>query len=114
MKLVFRLVFKTSNGWVKSRAVGSIPTPSAITGKDLRHLVIVNKADSLELNIMSKESKNKKMYIRGIIGAVIGAVIGGVIGYFGKCSGSTWGMTANPWSGIIFGALIGFMLASSQ
>ena len=65
---MFRLVFKTGNGRVKSCAVGSIPTPSA---KYINH------------------RKSKTMSIRGIIGAIIGGIIGGLIGYFGKCAGST-------------------------
>jgi len=39
--------------------------------------------------------------IRYILGAVIGATIGGLIGYLGRCSGSGWIITSNPWTGAL-------------
>ncbi len=49
--------------------------------------------------------------MRLILGAALGAAIGGVIGYFGKCSTGACPLTGSPWSGAIFGALIGVMIA---
>jgi len=51
--------------------------------------------------------------MRVLIGAALGALIGGVAGYFGKCSTGTCPLTSSPWSGAVFGALIGVMMAHS-
>jgi len=51
--------------------------------------------------------------MRLAIGAALGALIGGVVGYFGKCSTGTCPLTSSPWSGAVFGALIGVMMAQT-
>lgn len=51
--------------------------------------------------------------MRLVIGAALGAVLGAIVGYFGKCSTGTCPLTSSPWSGAIFGALIGVMMAQS-
>lgn len=51
------------------------------------------------------------MMIRIILGIVIGAVIGSVIGYFGKCSSGTCPLTSNPYSGALYGAILGLFFA---
>ena len=53
------------------------------------------------------------MLVRIILGILAGAGIGGLMGYFGKCASGTCPLTANPLRGAIFGALIGFLLAST-
>jgi len=49
--------------------------------------------------------------MRYILGAVIGATIGGLIGYLGRCSGSGWIITSNPWTGALVGAVLGIFIA---
>ncbi|MEW6681100.1 MAG: DUF6132 family protein [bacterium] len=51
------------------------------------------------------------MIVRIILGIVIGAGIGGLIGYFGKCSSGTCPLTSSPYSGAIYGAILGLIFA---
>ena len=46
------------------------------------------------------------------LGILIGGAIGAVLGYFGKCSSGTCPLTANPYRGAIYGAVVGALLAS--
>jgi len=41
----------------------------------------------------------------------IGAAIGGVIGYFGKCSSGVCPLTSSPYSGAVYGAIVGLLFA---
>jgi hypothetical protein len=51
------------------------------------------------------------MGVKQIIGIAMGALAGFLIGYFGRCVGGiAWGLTSNPWSGMIVGALVGFLV----
>jgi len=53
------------------------------------------------------------MIMRKIIGILIGAGIGFGIGYFSRCIGAKgWSLTSNPWSGMLIGAIIGYLLIS--
>jgi thioredoxin len=52
------------------------------------------------------------MIIRIFIGLLIGGTIGAVLGYFGKCSSGTCPLTANPYRGAIYGAVVGALFAS--
>jgi len=52
------------------------------------------------------------MVIRILLGVLIGGAIGAVLGYFGKCSSGTCPLTANPYRGAIYGAVVGVLLAS--
>jgi thioredoxin 1 len=52
------------------------------------------------------------MVIRILLGVLIGGVIGAVVGYFGKCSSGACPLTANPYRGAIYGAVVGALLAS--
>lgn len=56
------------------------------------------------------------MTIRLVIGILIGAGIGALMGYFGKCTSGMCPLTANPFRGAFFGALIGvlFVLSSGR
>ena len=53
------------------------------------------------------------MITRIFLGVVIGGVIGTVLGYFGKCSSGACPLTANPYRGAIYGAVMGALLASA-
>jgi thioredoxin 1 len=48
-----------------------------------------------------------------LLGVLIGGAIGAVAGYFGKCSSGTCPLTANPYRGAIYGAIVGTLLASA-
>lgn len=47
------------------------------------------------------------------MGVLIGGSIGIVMGYFGKCSSGVCPLTANPYRGAIYGAVMGALLAST-
>ncbi len=53
------------------------------------------------------------MIVRTVLGGVIGALIGGILGYFGRCTTGTCPLTSSPWTGAVFGALVGVMMAQS-
>jgi len=53
------------------------------------------------------------MIARIFLGVVIGGVIGAVLGYFGKCASGVCPLTANPYRGAIYGAVMGALLASA-
>ena len=52
------------------------------------------------------------MAIKLLLGVLIGGAIGAVLGYFGKCSSGTCPLTANPFRGALYGAIVGCLLAS--
>lgn len=52
------------------------------------------------------------MIARIFLGVLIGGSIGAVLGYFGKCSSGTCPLTANPYRGAIYGAVMGALLVS--
>ncbi len=45
---------------------------------------------------------------------IVGAVIGSVMGYLGSCTTGACPLTANPFRGAGFGALLGFLIAVSN
>ena len=47
-----------------------------------------------------------------LLGVMIGGAIGAGLGYFGKCSSGTCPLTANPYRGAIYGAVMGALLVS--
>ena len=51
------------------------------------------------------------MLLRIIIGLLIGSTVGGFLGYFGKCSTGTCPLTSNPYSGALYGAMLGLLFA---
>jgi thioredoxin 1 len=53
------------------------------------------------------------MIARILLGVLIGGLIGAVLGYFGKCSSGTCPLTANPYRGAIYGAVMGALLVSA-
>ena len=50
--------------------------------------------------------------MRLLLGVFIGGAIGSVLGYLGKCSSGTCPLTANPFRGALYGAIVGVLLAS--
>jgi len=44
-----------------------------------------------------------------ILSVLIGGGLGAALGYFGKCSTGACPLTANPWRGALYGALLGLM-----
>ncbi len=51
------------------------------------------------------------MLIKILAGLLIGAGIGAVVGYWGQCSTGTCPLTANPFRGAIYGAVLGGIIA---
>ena len=56
---------------------------------------------------------DKQQIIKLVIGIAIGGALGAVIGYFGKCASGTCPLTATPWRGAIYGAVMGALLSLS-
>lgn len=56
---------------------------------------------------------DKTQLIRLLIGISVGAVLGGLMGYFGKCTSGTCPLTATPWRGAIYGAVMGALFSLS-
>lgn len=54
------------------------------------------------------------MIVKTILGILIGAGIGAVIGHYGKCSTGGCPLTANPFRGAIYGAVMGALFALSS
>lgn len=52
------------------------------------------------------------MITKMVLGVLIGGAIGALLGYFGKCSSGTCPLTANPYRGAIYGAVMGVLLVS--
>jgi thioredoxin 1 len=52
------------------------------------------------------------MIVRLLLGVLIGGLIGAGLGYFGKCSSGACPLTANPYRGAIYGAVLGVLLTS--
>jgi len=46
------------------------------------------------------------------LGVLVGGVIGAGLGYFGKCTSGSCPLTANPYRGAIYGAVMGALLMS--
>lgn len=49
-----------------------------------------------------------------ILSVLVGGGLGAALGYFGKCSSGACLLTANPWRGAMFGALLGLMFHFSS
>jgi len=49
--------------------------------------------------------------VRMLLSVLIGSAIGAVMGYFGKCASGTCPLTANPYRGAIYGAVMGVVFA---
>jgi hypothetical protein len=53
------------------------------------------------------------MIIKAIIGIVVGGIVGGIMGYVGKCSHGACPLMGHPFTGAIFGAILGLIIALS-
>jgi len=73
-------------------------------------------ASSLSPDYLRNQEKiagrNEAMITRILLGVLIGGAIGAVLGYLGKCSSGSCPLTANPYRGAIYGAVVGALLAS--
>ncbi len=56
---------------------------------------------------------DKTAFIKIIVGVLIGGGLGALMGYFGKCSSGACPLTATPYRGAIYGAVIGLFFAYS-
>lgn len=56
---------------------------------------------------------DKAQIFRLIIGIAIGGALGAVLGYFGKCASGTCPLTATPWRGAVYGAVMGALISFS-
>ena len=54
---------------------------------------------------------NKAQIIRLLIGIVVGGALGALMGYYGKCTSGTCPLTATPWRGAIYGAVMGALFS---
>ena len=59
---------------------------------------------------------DKAQLIKLAIGIAVGGTLGAAMGYFGKCTSGTCPLTATPWRGALYGAVMGavFSLALSK
>ena len=51
------------------------------------------------------------MILRVVIGILIGAALGAALGYYGQCTSGACPLTANPFRGAIYGAVIGVLFS---
>lgn len=56
---------------------------------------------------------DKQQIIRLVIGMAVGGGLGAIMGYFGKCASGTCPLTATPWRGAIYGAVLGALFSLS-
>lgn len=56
----------------------------------------------------------KAVIIRLVLGLVVGGGLGALMGYYGKCSSGTCPLTATPYRGAMYGAVMGVLLAYSM
>jgi thioredoxin 1 len=47
------------------------------------------------------------------LGIFVGGLIGAAVGYFGKCTSGSCPLTANPYRGAVYGAVMGALLVSA-
>jgi len=56
---------------------------------------------------------DKAQLIKLAIGIAVGGTLGAAMGYFGKCTSGTCPLTATPWRGAIYGAVMGALFSLS-
>jgi thioredoxin 1 len=56
---------------------------------------------------------DRAAFIKIILGVLIGGGLGALMGYFGKCTSGACPLTANPYRGAIYGAVMGLFFAYS-
>mgnify|MGYP003338268613 CR=1 FL=1 len=59
---------------------------------------------------------DKTQLLKLAAGIAVGGILGAAMGYYGKCTSGTCPLTATPWRGAIYGAVLGalFSLAFSK
>jgi hypothetical protein len=55
----------------------------------------------------------KALIIRLVIGVLAGGGLGALVGYYGRCTSGACPLTATPYRGAIYGALMGLLFAYS-
>lgn len=55
----------------------------------------------------------KTQMLKVIIGIAIGGGIGALMGYLGKCTSGACPLTATPWRGALYGAVMGALFTFS-
>jgi hypothetical protein len=65
----------------------------------------------------SSSKKGKAMdrtsIIKLCVSILVGGALGAVMGYFGKCTSGTCPLTATPWRGALYGAVMGALFGFS-
>ena len=56
---------------------------------------------------------DKAAIIKLCISVLVGGSLGALMGYFGKCTSGTCPLTATPWRGAIYGAVMGAVFSLS-
>lgn len=56
---------------------------------------------------------DKAQLIKLIIGVAVGGALGAAMGYYGQCTSGTCPLTATPWRGAIYGAVMGALFSLS-
>jgi len=56
---------------------------------------------------------DKAQLIKLAIGIAVGGTLGAAMGYFGQCTSGTCPLTATPWRGAIYGAVLGAVFGLS-
>ena len=56
---------------------------------------------------------DKAQIIRMLVSIAVGGVLGALMGYFGKCTTGACPLTATPWRGAIYGAVMGALFSYS-
>ena len=56
---------------------------------------------------------DKAPLIKLAIGIAVGGTLGAAMGYFGQCTSGTCPLTATPWRGAIYGAILGVVFSLS-
>ena len=54
---------------------------------------------------------DKSQLLRLAVGIAIGALLGGAMGYFGKYTSGSCPLTATPWRGAVYGAVMGALIS---
>ena len=56
---------------------------------------------------------DKAQVFKLVIGIAAGGLLGAAMGYFGQCTSGTCPLTATPWRGAIYGAVLGAVFSLS-
>jgi hypothetical protein len=56
---------------------------------------------------------DKAQIIRMLVSIAVGGALGALMGYFGKCTTGACPLTATPWRGAIYGAVMGALFSYS-